>query len=337
MWALRGGGGNFGVATALTYRLHPLAMITGGLIAHPIDAAPELLRFYRDAVADVSDDLTVFAGLVPAPDGSGNKLSALVVCHAGEPEAAERELAPFKAFGSPLVTEVGPMPYPVINTMLDAGFPKGSLNYWLSSFTKGLSDALIDTAVERYASIPSPMTPMLFEHFHGAVTRIEPTATAVPHREPGLEPADPVGVDRPGRHRRPTSRGRRRRTRRSSRSCRSGAGSTTSATTRPRTPSAPPTARTTTGYARSSAGTTRTTSSTSTTTSRPSPLGSKLPGLASSARASLRCRPRSPRPRSGCGRPARPSPRAPRPSRRRCPWCRRRSRRRGPSSCRAGR
>ena len=77
------------------------------------------------------------------------------------------------------------MPYPVINTMLDDGFPKGSLNYWLSSFTNGLSDALIDTAVERYASVPSPMTPMLIEHFHGAVTRIEPTASAVPHREPG--------------------------------------------------------------------------------------------------------------------------------------------------------
>ena len=77
------------------------------------------------------------------------------------------------------------MPYPVMNTLLDDGFPKGALNYWLSSFTNGLTDALIDTAVERYAAVPSPMTPMLFEHFHGAVTRIEPTATAVPHREPG--------------------------------------------------------------------------------------------------------------------------------------------------------
>ena len=125
MWALRGGGGNFGVATAFTYRVHPVAMVTGGLIAHPIDAAPELLRFYRDAVADVSDELTVFAGLVPAPDGSGNKLSALVICHAGEPEAAERELAPFKAFGSPLVTEVGPMPYPVINTHARRRLPQG--------------------------------------------------------------------------------------------------------------------------------------------------------------------------------------------------------------------
>ena len=73
-WALRGGGGNFGVATTFTYRLHPVDMITGGLIAHPIDAAPEMLRFYRDAVADCSDDLTVFAVLTHAPDGSGTKL-----------------------------------------------------------------------------------------------------------------------------------------------------------------------------------------------------------------------------------------------------------------------
>src|SRR4051794_4673101 len=137
MWALRGGGGNFGVVTTFTYRLHPLSMITGGLIAHPIDAAPELLRFYRDAVAGVSDDLTVFAGLVPAPDGLGAKASAVVICPPGGSGGAERGLAPFKAFGSPPVPEGGPMPYPVINTMLDAGFPKGALNYWLSSFTNG--------------------------------------------------------------------------------------------------------------------------------------------------------------------------------------------------------
>ena len=136
MWALRGGGGNFGVATALTYRLHPLAMITGGLIAHPIDAAPEVLRFYRDAVADISDDLTVFAGLVPAPDGSGHKLSAhgrLPRRRPGDRRAGARAVQGVRLAAG---TEVGPMPYPVINTMLDGGFPKGSLNYWLSSFTK---------------------------------------------------------------------------------------------------------------------------------------------------------------------------------------------------------
>jgi FAD/FMN-containing dehydrogenase len=198
-WALRGGGGNFGVATSFTYRLHRVETVVGGLIAHPIETAPELLRFYRDALAECSDDLTVFAGLVHAPDGSGAKLSALVVFHTGEPGAAERELEPFKAWGSPLVVDVGPMPYPVMNTLLDAGYPDGSLNYWLSSFTHGLPDELIDIAVERFASVPSRMTGILLEQFHGAVTRVGATETAVPHRERGwnllipavwTEPAD---------------------------------------------------------------------------------------------------------------------------------------------------
>ena len=181
-WALRGGGGNFGIATSFTYRLHPLGTITGGLIAHPIDAAPELLRFYRDAIAGASDDLSVFAGLVHAPDGSGAKLAALVAFHTGDPSQAERDLEPFKTWGSPLVVDVGQMPYPVMNTLLDAGYPTGALNYWLASFTL-LPDELIDIAVERYATVPSPMTAILFEHFHGAVTRIGATESAVPHRD----------------------------------------------------------------------------------------------------------------------------------------------------------
>ena len=184
-WALRGGGGNFGIATWFTYRLHPVGAIVGGVIAHPIEAARELLRFYRDAVADASDDLTVFAGLVHAPDGSGAKLAALVVFHTGGPDEAERDLAPFETWGSPLVVDVGSMPYPKMNTLLDGGFPAGSLNYWLSSFTRGLPDELIDIAVERFSSVPSAMTAILLEHFHGAVTRVGKTDTAVPHRDPG--------------------------------------------------------------------------------------------------------------------------------------------------------
>jgi FAD/FMN-containing dehydrogenase len=185
MWALRGGGGNFGVAASLVYRLHPLTMVTGGLIAHPIDAAGDMLRFYRDAVAGCSDDLTVFAAVVHAPDGSGMKLAAMVVFHTGDPAQAEIDIAPFKNWGSPAVVDVGPMPYPVMNTLLDAAYPKGALNYWLSSFTTGMPDGLIDTIVERFASVPSPMTAILLEHFHGAVTRVGPTDTAVPHRDEG--------------------------------------------------------------------------------------------------------------------------------------------------------
>ena len=161
-------------------------MVTGGLIAHPIDAAPELLRFYRDAVADVSDDLTVFAGLVPGAGRLGQqalRAGDLPRRRAGGRRAGARAVQGVRlAAGDRGRPDALPGDQHACST---TGFPKGSLNYWLSSFTKGLSDALIDTAVERYASVPSPMTPMLFEHFHGAVTRVEPTATAVPHREPG--------------------------------------------------------------------------------------------------------------------------------------------------------
>jgi FAD/FMN-containing dehydrogenase len=198
-WALRGGGGNFGIAASFEYRLHPLSMVVGGLIAHPIDAAGDLLRFVRDEVESASDDLTVFAGLVHAPDGSGLKLSAMVVFHTGTPEEAERDLAPYKEWGSPLVVDVGPMPYSVMNTLLDANYPTGSLNYWLSSFTSGIPDGLIDVALERFATVPSPMSAILFERFHGAVCRVGVTDTAVPHREVGwnlllpsvwMDPAD---------------------------------------------------------------------------------------------------------------------------------------------------
>jgi len=198
-WALCGGGGNFGVATSFTYRMHPLQMVVGGLIAHPVEAGPEMLRFYRDAVAGCSDDFTVFAALVHAPDGSGHKVAGMVVFHTGSMEEAERDIAPFREWGSPLMVEIGPMPYPVMNTILDAGYPAGSLNYWLSSFTNGLTDDLIDIVAERFASVPSPMSAILFEHFHGAVTRVGQTETAVPHRAEGcnlllpsvwLDPAD---------------------------------------------------------------------------------------------------------------------------------------------------
>jgi FAD/FMN-containing dehydrogenase len=102
-WALRGGGGNFGVATSLQYRLHPLREVVGGLVAHPFEAAGDVLRFYRDFTASVPDELTVFAGLVYAPGSTDVRLAALVVCHAGSQEQAEKDLAPLRAFGDPIV------------------------------------------------------------------------------------------------------------------------------------------------------------------------------------------------------------------------------------------
>jgi FAD/FMN-containing dehydrogenase len=183
-WALRGGGGNFGIVSSFEFRVHEVGpLITGGLVAHPFDAAEEFLRFYRDFAAGSSDDLMTFAGVGHAPDGSGAKLALCVACHLGSPEQAEKDLDPLRQFGSPLLVELGPLPYAVLNSLLDAGYPPGSLNYWKSGFLNEVSDGVIDKILERFAVCPSPMTAVLLEHFHGEVTRVPQDSTAVQHRE----------------------------------------------------------------------------------------------------------------------------------------------------------
>ena len=182
-WAVRGGGGNFGVATWLEYELYPVGpMVLGGLVAHPFTAARDVLRFYRDFTQSLPDDLTAFAGLLHAPDGSGAQIAAIMVCHAGSLEAGAAAVAPVRRFGSPVMDVIGPMPYSAVNMLFDAGFPRGALNYWKSSFLATLADGAIDTMIERFAAAPSPMSGLLLEHFHGAATRVGPTDTAFPHR-----------------------------------------------------------------------------------------------------------------------------------------------------------
>jgi hypothetical protein len=183
-WAVRGGGGNFGVATTLTFRLHPISQVVGGLTAHPLDRGAEMLRFYRDTTASAPDALSVFAGLLHAPDGSGTKLGAMIVFHP-DAEAGMQAVAPIRAFGPPIMDMVGPMPYEQLNSMLDGGFPKGALNYWKSSFLATLPDEAIDTMVRCFRECPAPMGAVLLEHFHGAVTRVNRGDTAFPHRQAG--------------------------------------------------------------------------------------------------------------------------------------------------------
>ena len=185
-WALRGGGGNFGVATTLEYRLHEVGpAITGGLIAYPFEDAWDVLRYFRDVTAKLPDEFTVFGGLVHAPDGSGAKLAAIVLCHCGTLVEGERAVQPIKAFGKPAMDAITAMPYSQMNSMLDAGYPQGALNYWKSNFLAALTDEAIRTMIDCFARCPTPMGQLLIEHFHGAVTRVGPTATAFPHRAPG--------------------------------------------------------------------------------------------------------------------------------------------------------
>ncbi len=185
-WALRGGGGNFGVATSFEYRLHPVQQIVGGLIAFPLPAAAELLRFVREFSRNAPDELMLATGLVTAPDGSGSKLGAVILCHCGTEEQANADLEPLLEYGEPVVSQVGPMPYPVMNTLIDDGYPKGALNYWKSGFFTDLTDEVIDSAVESFADYPSNMGGLVWEHFHGAVTRVGVTDTSWPHRHDGF-------------------------------------------------------------------------------------------------------------------------------------------------------
>ena len=185
-WAVRGGGGNFGVVTSFEFRTHPVGpMITGGLVAHPFDRARDVLRFFRDVTARLPDELMVFGGLIHAPDGSGTKLAAMVVCHCGPLEAGSAAVRPIKEFGSPALDAIGPMPYAQMNSMLDAAYPKGALNYWKSSFLSRLDDDAIDRLVDAFAKCPTPMGQLLLEHFHGAAVRVGPGDTAFPHRKEG--------------------------------------------------------------------------------------------------------------------------------------------------------
>jgi FAD/FMN-containing dehydrogenase len=181
-WALRGGGGNFGVVPWFEYRLHPVGPMTSGLVAHPLDRARDVLRFYRDATQSLPDEVTLFSGLLHAPDGSGAKLAAILAAHAGPLAEGEAALRPIKQFGTPLLDVIGPATYEATNTMLDAGFPRGALNYWKSTFLTGLSDGAIEAMVTGFKECPSPMSGLVLEHFHGAVARVGSTETAFPHR-----------------------------------------------------------------------------------------------------------------------------------------------------------
>lgn len=185
-WAIRGGGGNFGVATSFEFRAHPVSTVLKGAVVHALDAAPEVLAFYRDFSAEVPDDLATQAALLSVPDGSGTRLCGIALCHCGaDPDRAEADVAAARAFGSPVADMIERIPYPEVNTGTDALFPPGLLGYWKSAFFSELSDAAIAVLVDAYTRAPTDLCALVIEGFQGAATRVDPTATAYPHRQPG--------------------------------------------------------------------------------------------------------------------------------------------------------
>ena len=186
-WAIRGGGGNFGIASSFEYNLHAVGpIITGGLVAHPLPRGVEVLKFFREVCESAPDEMMIVAGLLTAPDGSGAKVVGIAVAHCGPLVDGETAVRPIKAFGPPVMDLMGPIPYCAQNSLLDAAFPKGALNYWKAQFLTALSDDAIEVLVERFAACPSPMSQMVIEHFHGAASRVGIAETAFAMRVNGF-------------------------------------------------------------------------------------------------------------------------------------------------------
>jgi FAD/FMN-containing dehydrogenase len=180
-WALRGGGGNFGVVTSFEYRLHEIGPnVIGGLVIHPLAHAVDVLTFYNTFMQTAPPDLVAAAVLMTAPDG--NKACGIAVCYPGDLDEGARLVTPIKSFGSPVMDVIGPMPYLAQQAMLEQAMPPNLLNYWKAEFLKEVSPEVIAVAADAFGRVPSPISSVLFFPIRGAASQVAPDATAFPHR-----------------------------------------------------------------------------------------------------------------------------------------------------------
>jgi FAD/FMN-containing dehydrogenase len=191
-WALRGGGGNFGVATAFDFQLHPVGPeVLSGLIIHPLDAARDVLAFYRDFLPTTPEEFVCWFVMRKAPplpflppEWHGKEILALAVCYSGNNLAeGERIAAPLRKFGQPIADVIAPQPYAVWQTILDPLLTPGQRNYWKSHDFREVSDGLINALIEHARKLPDPNTEIAFAQLGGAVSRVPNDATAYGHRD----------------------------------------------------------------------------------------------------------------------------------------------------------
>ncbi len=190
-WGLRGGGGNFGIVTSFEYQLHPIGpILLGGMLLYPATRAKELLRFWRDYMETAPDELNVTPAFITAPPApfvpehlKGQPAVGLIVCYAGPVEEGEGWVLPLKEFDPPDVDLVQPMPYTVVQTLLDPGSPPGRNNYWKAENLDGLSDEAIDTIVAYTARVSSPFTQVVIQPMGRAVGRVGEDETALGGRD----------------------------------------------------------------------------------------------------------------------------------------------------------
>jgi FAD/FMN-containing dehydrogenase len=190
-WAIRGGGGNFGIVTSFEYRLHQVGpQVLSGLIVHPLDDAKRVLQYYREFSQQAPDEFSCWFVLRQAPpvpflptEWHGREVLVLAVCYAGSVEEGERVLKPFRAFGNPIADVVGPQPYTAWQQALDPLLCAGQRNYWKSHDFRDVSDGFIDVLIDFARRIPDPQTDIACAQLGGAVGRVSHEATAYTHRD----------------------------------------------------------------------------------------------------------------------------------------------------------
>jgi FAD binding domain/Berberine and berberine like len=175
-WGVRGGGGNFGIVTALEFQLHPVGQVLAGKVVYPMEREREVLRFYREYTSSAPDDLTAYACLSTTP--TGLPTIAISLCYYGSLEEGERAVSPLRKFGAPLVDQIRPRSYLKMITQADKGAPAGRCYYEKASTLSDLSDEAIEAMVENGTACTSPLSQILIQHVHGAASRVGPTETA---------------------------------------------------------------------------------------------------------------------------------------------------------------
>jgi FAD/FMN-containing dehydrogenase len=189
-WALRGGGGNFGVVTAFHFRLHPVGpIVLGGMLVWPAVQAASLVRFWRDFMLKAPEELGTGLAFITAPPEEfvpepvrGHPVVGVIVCYNGDPDEGAKALAPLREFGPPGVDLVQPMPYVAVQQLIDPGNPKGMLNYWSGDFLAELPDEATDVLCSHATRPVSPLTQIIVVPGGGAVARIDDDATAFGQR-----------------------------------------------------------------------------------------------------------------------------------------------------------
>jgi FAD/FMN-containing dehydrogenase len=189
-WAIRGGGGNFGVCTSLEFKLQPVRDVYWGPMFYEVEEAEKILKFYREYIKDAPEEMGVFPAFQVAPplpfipeDRHGDMFFALIACWSGDPAEGERQFKVFHDIAEVKAEHVGQVPYPAINAAFDGLFPTGIRQYWKGNFVKELTDEAIAAHVKHGPNAPNPSSTMHLYPINGACQRVAPNATAFGHRD----------------------------------------------------------------------------------------------------------------------------------------------------------